>query len=156
MLLPIYWYIFTMSRVSKKPLHKKMQAELEEQLLVIISSLNNKQQTNAFLDEFLTKEEKLMLGKRLILYILLYKGWTSTDIHTILSMSYETIRWYKQIYENKPEVFKEMINRLSMKEEGSNLLKKLEKFLEPIGLALSAKTSMKARAKLMNGDFWNE
>ena len=145
-----------MSRVSKKPLHRKMKAELEEQLLVIISSLTNKQQTNAFLDEFLTKEEKLMLGKRLILYMLLYKGWSNTDIHTILSMSYETIRWYSHILNNKPEFFKDMIKKLSMRQEGNNLLQKLEKILEPISLAMQSRTSMKARAKLMHGDFWNE
>lgn len=145
-----------MSRVSKKPLHKKMQQELEEQLLIIISSLTKKQQTNAFLDEFLTKEEKLMLGKRLILYMLLYKGWSNTDIHTILSTSYETIRWYKEVYENKSEEFKDMIQKLSKKEEGHTLLEKFEKILEPVALALQAKSSMKARAKLMNGDFWHD
>ena len=133
-----------------------MQKELEEQLLVIISSLTNKQQTNSFLDEFLTKEEKLMLGKRLILYMLLYKGWSKTDIHTILLMSYETIRWYSQVLDSKPEFFKEMIKKLSMKQEGSSLLEKLEKILEPIGLAMQARSSMKARAKLASGDFWNE
>ncbi len=143
-----------MGRVSKRIVSKEFQEQLEEQLSFIVLSLNNKSEISVFLGAFLTKEEKIMLGKRLILYMLLSKGWTSSKIHDTLSMSYETIRWYKQIFENKPNVFKKTVQKLIVREKGKEFWRKLEKLLEPAGLVLEAKHNMKARAKLAGGDFW--
>lgn len=145
-----------MGRVSKRILNKELQKELEEQLSFIISSLTDKEEINLFLDEFLTKEEKTMLGKRLILYMLLYKGLTSRQINSSLAMSYETIHWYKQIFDNKSQVFKKNIQKLINRERTKEMWSKIEKILEPFTLALSAKTDMKARAKLASGDFWKD
>lgn len=143
-----------MGRVSKRVINKDLLRELEEQLTTLIASLNNQDEIKVFLDEFLTKEEKIMLGKRLILYMLIYKGLPSKQISNLLGMSYETIRWYKEIFEDKPEVFKQYIKKLINRERGRELWEKIEKILEPLDLALRAKTDMKARAKLATGDFW--
>lgn len=145
-----------MGRVSKIVINKELQKELEEQLAFIISFLTNKDDINLFLDEFLTKEEKVMLGKRLILYMLIQKGLTNSQIRSILGMSYETIRWYKEIFENKPEVFKRHLERLISRERSKELWTRIEKILEPVALALEAKTNMRARAKLASGDFWKD
>ncbi len=154
-LLKIYWYIgISMGRVSKKNINQKLQIELEEQLSFIIQSLTNKAEVSSFLNEFLTIEERIMLGKRLVLYMMLYRNFSSSQIHAALSMSYETIRWYKEIFRNKSEVFKNTVERLIKREKSQEFWKKIEKILEPFALALSAKTNMKARAKLASGDFW--
>ncbi|GEM_PF-1077302 len=145
-----------MGRVSKQILSKDIQEELEDQLSFIISSLTNRDEINLFLKEFLTKEEKTMLGKRLILYMLLYKGLTNTQIHNTLSMSYETIRWYKEIFENKSEPFRKNIDKLLKREKNKALWKKIEKILEPVALAFEAKRNMRARAKLASGEFWKD
>lgn len=145
-----------MGRVSKRKVNKDIEKELEEQLSFIIVSLTNKEEVNVFLDEFLTEEEKLMLGKRLILYMLLYKGLTNMQINNALSVSHETTRWYREIFEKKPEVFKKTLERLINREKSQELWKKIENILEPFTLALNAKTSMKARAKLASGDFWKK
>lgn len=143
-----------MGRVSKRGLNKDLERDLEEQLSFIIVSLINKEEVNVFLEEFLTEEEKLMLGKRLILYMLLYKGLTNTQINNALSVSHETTRWYREIFEKKPEAFKKTLERLINREKSQELWEKIEKILKPFTLALSAKTNMKARAKLASGDFW--
>ena len=145
-----------MGRVSKRKVSKDLERELQEQLSFIVVSLINKEEVNVFLDEFLTEEEKLMLGKRLILYMLLYKGLTNTQINNALSVSHETTRWYRELFEKKPDAFKKTVERLIKREKTQELWKKIEKILEPISLALEAKTSMKARAKLASGDFWKE
>lgn len=137
-----------MGRVSKKIINKDLQIQLEEQLSFIVSSLSNKSEIDTFLNEFLTKEEKIMLGKRLILYMLLEKGWTSSQIHSLLSMSFETIRWYKILFDNKPQMFKESIRRLLSKEKGKEFWSRLESILEPFNLAIRSRNNMKARAKL--------
>ena len=145
-----------MGRVSKKNINQKFQIELEEQLSFIIQSLTGKTEISSFLNEFLTTEEKIMLGKRLVLYMMLYKNFTSSQIHAALSMSYETIRWYKEVFGNKSEVFRNTIERLIKREKSKEFWLKIEKILEPFALALEAKSNMKARAKLASGDFWKE
>lgn len=143
-----------MGRVSKRGLNKDLQQEVEEQLSFIVSSLTDKDEINLFLSEFLTKEENTMLGKRLILYMMLYKGMSDSQIYTSLAMSRETIHWYRQIYESKSEIFKKNIKKLINREKSKELWRKIDKLLEPFAFALEAKTNMKARAKLASGDFW--
>ena len=142
-----------MGRVSKQIINKELIEDLEEQLSFIIVSFKTDQETSSFLNEFLTKEEKMMLGKRLALYMMLYKGMTSKQIHDSLSMSFETIRWYKQVYENKPDTFKKEIEKLINREKSKELWKKIEKILKPIDLAMKARNDMRARAKFASGDF---
>jgi len=142
-----------MGRVSKKVINKDLEEELEEHLSFVISNLSNQKEKNVFLNEFLTDEEKRMLGKRLILYMLLYRGFTSSDINSSLSMSFETIRWYKQIYGNKSEVFKKIIDKIIKREKSKEFWKKIDKILKPVTLALESKTNMKSRARFATGDF---
>ncbi len=142
-----------MGRVSKQVINKELIEDLEEQLSFIIVSFKTDQETSSFLNEFLTKEEKMMLGKRLALYMMLYKGMTSKQIHSSLSMSFETIRWYKQVYENKPDAFKKEIEKLINRKKSKELWKKIEKILKPIDLAMKARSDMRARAKFASGEF---
>ncbi len=144
-----------MGRVSRKIINRDLQSELEEQLSFIVSSLSNKEEIEKFLTEFLTREEKVMLGKRLLLYMMLYKDFPTSKIYSSLSMSRETIRWYKQVFEGKSQVFKKVIEKLIKRERNRMLWAKIEKILEPMSLAMQAKSNMKARAKLASGDFWN-
>ncbi len=145
-----------MGRVSKRKINKDLERSLEEQLSFIIVSLTSRNEVGVFLDEFLTREEKLMLGKRLILYMLLYKGLTNTQINNALSVSHETTRWYREIFDKKPEAFKKMLERLIKREKSQELWKKVEKVLEPFKLALESKTNMKSRAELATGKSWVE
>lgn len=145
-----------MGRVSRRAVNKDLGKEIEDQLSFIISSLTDKEEISVFMDEFFTKEEKTMLGKRLILYALLYKGLNNTQINAALSVSHETTRLYREFFEKKPEVFRKLLGRLIKREKSQELWKKIEKILEPFTLALNAKTNMKARAKLGSGDFWND
>lgn len=143
-----------MGRVSRRSMNKGLQTELEEQLTFIISSLTNKDEVGLFLNEFLTKEEKIMLGKRLILYMLLLKGLTSKQIHASLAMSFDTIRWYKEMFDTKPDVFRKIVEKMLKRERNKELLEKIEKILEPFALALDARVDMRSRARLASGDFW--
>lgn len=145
-----------MGRVSKRSIDQKLRIGLEEQLSFIIQSLTSRTEISSFLNEFLTDEEKIMLGKRLVLYMMLYKNFTSSQIHSALSMSYETIRWYKEVFNGKSEIFRKTIERLIKREKSKEFWKKIERILEPFAVALEAKSNMKARAKLMGGYFWKD
>lgn len=145
-----------MGRVSKKVIDKKFLDHIEDQLSFLIESLNNRNGINEFMNEFLTREEKIMLGKRLILYMMLYKGMTSKQIHNSLGMSLETIHWYKQTYDGKSELFRKNIEKLIYRERTKEMWSEVERILEPVSLALDSKTNMRARAKLFSGDFWKK
>lgn len=145
-----------MGRVSKRAINRDLARELEDQLSFIISSLTDREEIAVFMNEFLTKEEKTMLGKRLILYMLLYRGLSNTQISAALSVSHETTRLYREFFEKKPEVFKKLLERLIRREKTKELWRKIEKIIEPFALVLEAKTNMKARAKLASGDFWKD
>ena len=145
-----------MGRVSKKVIDKNFLDQIEDQLSFLIESLNNRNGINEFMNEFLTREEKTMLGKRLILYMMLYKGMTSKQIHNSLGMSLETIHWYKQTYDGKSELFRKNIEKLIDRERAKEMWSEVERILEPVSLALDSKTNMRARAKLFSGDFWKK
>lgn len=145
-----------MGRVSKKVIDKKFLDQIEDQLFFLIESLNNRNGINEFMNEFLTREEKIMLGKRLILYMMLYKGMTSKQIHNSLGMSLETIHWYKQTYDDKSELFRKNIEKLIDRERTKEMWSEVERILEPVSLVLDSKTNMRARAKLFSGDFWKK
>lgn len=82
-------------------------------------------------------------------------GCDSALIKDALNVSYETIRIYRDQLENKSESFHRIINSLLKREAARRLFAKIEKILEPLALAMEAKTNMRARAKLTQGDFWN-
>lgn len=145
-----------MGRVSKKVIDKKLLDQLKDQFSFLIESLNKRDEINDFMNEFLTREEKIMLGKRLILYMMLYKGMTSKQIHNSLGMSLETIHWYKQTYDGKSELFRKNIEKLIGRERSKQMWVEIERILKPVSLALDSKTNMKARAKLFSGDFWKK
>lgn len=145
-----------MGRVSKRTINTHLQQEVENQLSTFLASVNNKQEVAAFLREFLTPEEKIMLGKRLILFMMLHKNLTSAQIYSSLHFSYETVRWYRELFQTKSELFRKHIQRLITRERNKELWKKIEKAFEPLDLAFRARHDMKARAKLARGEFWKE
>ena len=59
-----------MPRVSKRKVSKKLAVELENQFVDLISLLKSPKYIRSFFQQFLTKEEKLMVIKRLMLHIL--------------------------------------------------------------------------------------
>ena len=144
-----------MGRVSKKTIDRKLLDQIESQFFSLIQRLKSREEID-FMNEFLTSEEKIMLGKRLVLYMMLYKGMTNKQIHDSLGMSFETIHWYKQTYEGKSDLFRKKIEELLKNERNDELWNEIERVLEPIGLALKSKSNMKARAKLLSGDFWKK
>lgn len=78
-----------------------------------------------FLNNFLTQEERLMLSKRLMLYMMLAKKYPATVIKKTLQMSYETIRQHGHLFETKHESFHKLVQELTEKEESKSLWKYL-------------------------------
>jgi len=142
-----------MPRASRRPIDKNLDHELRENFASLISSLQNSYEIEGFLNDFLTKEEKIMLGKRLMLHLMLENNYPTSNIETSLKVSRETVRVHKNIWQNAGSIYKEIISKISKKERTRQLFNKIESMLKPLDLAMRARSDMRARAKLVSGDW---
>ena len=80
-----------MTQVSKFKLDRKIQDTLLKNLLTVISKLNKEDQAKLFLDDLLTRTEKIVLAKRLAIALMLQSGKSYSEIKEILKVSSSTI-----------------------------------------------------------------
>lgn len=146
-------YTGLMPRVSRKILNKEINNELKENFASLISSLQNPKDIEQFFNDFLTKEENIMLSKRLMLHLLLENNYRSVEIQSILGVSKETIRVHKQTWEKGGEMYRKIINKIANRRKIKLFLQAIDKKLQPLELVLQSKTNMKARAKFLSGDY---
>lgn len=142
-----------MPRVSKSRLHQQRLSEIQDHFAYLISSLTNSDDIEDFFGEFLTKEEKVMLAKRLVLYMMLKKEYPPHVIQSALHISYETVRSHTNQISSKNAKFHAVINKLISREKTKEFFDKINQLLKPVDLFLRAKTDMKARAKFASGDW---
>lgn len=142
-----------MPRVSKKYLSKKVHEDLKENFSFLISSLHSTLDIEQFFEDFLSDEEKTMLNKRLMLYLMLENNYKSSEIKAVLGMSRETIRVHQNIWKKGGTGYKNVIKKIAKREQTKLFWEKVEKILKPLELTVTAKTNMKSRAKLLSGDY---
>lgn len=142
-----------MTRVSRAKLDRERLQELENHFSYLISSLTKTNEIENFFEEFLTREEKIMLAKRLVLFMMLKRNYSPSIIQSALHISYETVRTYQMQLHHKNVLFQQVIERLIQRDHIIKFFEKIDKLLKPIDLALRAKTDMRARAKLAQGDW---
>ena len=138
-----------MPRASKQWLDKAIWNEIHENLPVVLSSFHEKELKD-FLLEFLTKEEKTMMAKRLALYLMILGDYSDAEVKEVLKISYETIRTARNSLVVKSPGFKKRLARWVMKPKS---FKEPSGFLKMLDLMLGAKSDKKSRAKLLSGDY---
>lgn len=139
-----------MPRASRFSLKRKQFQEMNSHLIFLISSLNNKDEIGNFLESFLTKEERVMLTKRLVLFMMLRKQYPPSVIRNVLHISYETIRIYQNQLLAKNSLFQKILEKLLRRQDTIKLFGKINNLIKPIDLVLNSKRNMKARAKLVS------
>lgn len=142
-----------MPRASKRYLSKNINEDLKDNLSFLISSLNTPSDIEEFFNDFLSDEEKTMLSKRLMLHMMLERGYRQSDIKAVLGMSRETIRVHQHVWNKGGNAYKNMMRKIAKREKSKTFWKKVESILKPVELALQSKTNMKARAKLLNREY---
>ena len=140
-----------MPRASRQPINKTLNRDLEESFSGLISSLQRPNDIKSFLNDFLTKEEKTMLFKRLMLHLMIEKGYESSKIQSTLGIRYETIRVHKNNWERGSEVYKSVLRKIASKQKARLIFKRIEAVFSRLDLAMRAKSDMKARAKFATG-----
>lgn len=145
-----------MSRASRKPVNKDLGQELQENFTSLISSLNSSSNIEGFFKDFLTREEKIMLGKRLMLHLMLERGYKNSEIRSVLGISKETVRIHKLLWANGGEVYREIVRVMVSKNKNKEFWKKIDEavgsILKPVELLVKSRNDMRARAKFATGD----
>ena len=84
-----------MPRVSQVPVDRDVYKNITDSFANLVSDLGKKEEAKIFLSDFLTKEEKLMLSKRLVLALMIKQGYSSNEIKEVLKVSRTTITLMK-------------------------------------------------------------
>ena len=145
-------YTSLMPRASRRPIKKELRSELAQNFASLISSLSGSSQIESFFGDFLTKEENLMLTKRLMLHIMLESNYKSVDIQRIVSVSKETVRVHSDRWGRGGKVYRKTISAIARKKKTRDFLARLEKTLKPFDLFLEAKSNMRSRAIIASGN----
>lgn len=142
-----------MPRASRKQIRQDVDLELKDHFAFLISTLSSSKEIEQFFTDFLTKEEKIMLAKRLMLHLMLENNYTSAQIESVIGVSQETVRVHKTIWRNGGQIYKQIIQKIAKRNKTKQFWDTVEKVLTPIELFVKSKRSMKSRAKLISGDW---
>jgi uncharacterized protein YerC len=142
-----------MPRASRKPISKSLDKEIKNTFAFLISSLNKSPQINPFFNEFLTHEEQIMLSKRIVIHLLLEKGYENNQIQASLGVNKDTVRIHRLVWQNASPEYKTILKTLVRRDNIKDFLNKLDSFLKPLDLAIKSRNDMRARAKFASGDF---
>lgn len=142
-----------MTQVSRNPLGKETNKEIQSTLWWLLARLNNDSDIQNFLNGLLTKTEKIMLAKRLAIAFLLSKGYTYRDIGDVLKVGTATVCRIKEIIDRTDGDYEIFIKKLEKRE-------KLKKFSEQVDRAVGGllniippqKNDMKGRAKWLRNN----
>lgn len=142
-----------MTQVSRNPLGKETNKEIQSTLWWLLARLNNDSDIQNFLNGLLTKTEKVMLAKRLAIAFLLSKGYTYRDISDVLKVGTATVCRIREMMDRTNGDYEIFIKKLEKREE-------LKKFSEQVDKVVSGllsiippqKTDMKGRAKWLRNN----
>ncbi len=114
-----------MTQVSRIPLSKDLENEMHSIFRKVILSLDQEQDVADFLDDILTPTEKIMLGKRLAIAILIEKGYDHRTIHSILHVSVTTVSSVHYWLKNRGTGYHKVISRILTDEKWMKRLSRL-------------------------------
>ncbi len=100
-----------MTQISKFRLNQKVQERILRNLFIAISKINKERQSKLFLDDLLTRTEKVVLAKRLAIALLLQSGSSYSDIKDLIKVSASTISSVNNKL-NTGKGYREVINKL--------------------------------------------
>lgn len=116
-----------MPRVSTRRLDKNIEQEIVANLDWLVSQLKSEEQAQSFLQFVLTREERLMLAKRLAVLYLLSKRISYSKIASALKITLATIVKLNKIQRASGTKFAKFFKVLDNK-KGARLIKTIAKF----------------------------
>ena len=137
-----------MVQVSKNPLSKETNLEIQAALWWLLAKLNQDSDIRNFLNCLLTKTEKIMLAKRLAIAFLVNRGYNYRDISDVLKVSTATVCKIKEIMDKSENNYEIFIERLEKREELKKFTKQFDRIVRGlINIIPPQKNDMKGRSK---------
>ncbi|MEK7577042.1 MAG: Trp family transcriptional regulator [Patescibacteria group bacterium] len=118
-----------MTQVSRFPLSKALKEEMNLLFLRSFAMLRSETDVQDLLEDLLTPNERIMLGKRLAIAYLLDKGLNQRDVHTIMKVSVSTVSGVNYWLTHRGTGYKNVLRLLKRNEEWRDFLEKLDKTL---------------------------
>jgi len=134
-------------------LDKNIEREILSNLDWLFSQLKSQEDAHSFLQFILTREERLMLAKRVAALFLIHQGYHYSDVAEALKLTAATISKLRAMADIGVGEVAVIMQKLDQHEKSKRAGEKIEKTLETLGLMLSAKRSMRARAELTRRAF---
>lgn len=106
-----------MSRVSRRWLDRDVEEKIHRLLVQCVTESKNQQIAGNFIDVLLTKTEKLMIGKRIAIALMLVKGDSPMEIDEKLKVSLTTVYTVKAWLEEKGAEYHELLLDIAHRDE---------------------------------------
>ena len=116
-----------MPHVSRKKLKKKVFIKIGDELSDIIARANSSNNLDWLFKELITSTERVMLAKRLAIFLMLEKKYSFRAIARTLKVTLQTVvRFWKKI---KAPNYKPLLKRVEKNKSGGRFLQDLEKMI---------------------------
>ena len=106
-----------MSRASKRWLDPRVEEKIHRLLVECVVESNDQQAAGNFIDILLTRTEKLMIGKRIAIALMLVKGRTPLEIDEKLKVALPTIYTVKTWLEEKGAEYQSLLKKIAVRDE---------------------------------------
>jgi uncharacterized protein YerC len=119
-----------MTQISKFQLPKALENQMFTIFHRALADLRTEGEVSDFLEDLLTPTERVMLGKRLAIAILLDKGYDQRTVHTIMKVSVSTVTSVNYWLKHRGSGYRKVLSKLKSQKEWQELKAGLEDFLK--------------------------
>lgn len=112
-----------------------------------LAKIDNDSLLKRFLDDLLTPMEKLMLGKRLMVAVLLQRGYSYGAVCRALKMSKTTVHLIQRELLKSGEGYKKIFALFFLESRGQKFLDEIERFLNSVTLPVKGSSLSMRRWK---------
>lgn len=107
-----------MSRVSRRLLDRDVEEKIYRLLVECVAESKDQNAAGNFIDILLTKTEKLMIGKRIAIALMLVKGYSPIEIDEKLKVSQATVYTVRSWLDEKGAEYYDLLRKIAHRDEG--------------------------------------
>src|SRR3989344_2165753 len=116
-----------MPKVSQNPLSSEMRQEITSAFIRTLTKIDDDHLLKRFLDDLLTPTEKLMLAKRLMVAVLLQRGYSYGAVCRVLKMSKTTVHLIQRDLVKSGDGYRKVFDRFFKESKGQRILNAIER-----------------------------
>ena len=136
-----------MGRLWQKKLSPEMQKEITDSLVRIMTKIKDGALLQKFLDDLLTPAEKLMLAKRLMVAVLLQRGYSCGAVCRALKLSRGTVFLIQRELARGGDGYRTVFREFFQESYNKKTAGAIERFLNKITLPVKGSPSSMRRWK---------